>query len=86
MSKHLLIIAVTGLLVSGCANGWPHTHHLTTPKTVGATCTRTGSHISTQGCSMSQPASSTAQSDYDRQGLGTAGTPLQTPGSVNPRR
>jgi len=84
MFRNLLIgAALAAVLVCGCSNGWPHTHHLAQPKTAGATCTPSGSHISRQGCGSAQPISSTSQSEYDRDGLGAGGAPMQPPGDLN---
>lgn len=72
-------------LISGCANGWPHTHHLAAPKTT-LSCTPSGSRIPRYGCSTDQSVTQTSQDEYDREGLGPGGAPLQSPGNMNAPR
>lgn len=86
MLRNFSFAVATALLACGCSNGWPHVHHLAQPQTAGATCTPIASRIARQGCTTNQPASSTTQSEFDRQGLGPGGAPLQAPGNLNSPR
>lgn len=84
-STLLLEGLVAACLVGGCASGWPHTHHLAAPKVTG-NCTPVGSRIPRNGCETDGPATETSQGEYDRAGLGAAGTPLQNPGGLHQPR
>jgi hypothetical protein len=80
-SRLLIVAALAVFLSAGCANGWPHTHHLAPPKAAAA-CTPTGSRIAREGCTTDNPTTSTSQAEFDRQGLGPGGTPMQSQGTM----
>jgi len=67
MLRSLLISLLSGLVISGCANGWPSARHPGPSRAHTAqNCVPTTSHISRTDCGTSAPGSQNSGEDLER--------------------